>query len=71
MYATVGLWFSYISPFLFTRTLLPLLTETAQEAESDVRIVNVCISPRVVRSDHLLLQSSRPESTPIYPVPCA
>ncbi|KAG6884789.1 hypothetical protein C0993_008279 [Termitomyces sp. T159_Od127] len=31
----------YISPFVFTRTLLPLLTETAKEPNSDVRIVNL------------------------------
>jgi len=32
---------NYISPFVFTRTLLPLLTATAQQPNSDVRIVNV------------------------------
>ncbi|KAJ7579086.1 NAD-P-binding protein [Mycena floridula] len=31
----------YISPFIFTRTLLPLLTTTALQPGSDVRIVNV------------------------------
>ncbi|KAE9398046.1 NAD(P)-binding protein [Gymnopus androsaceus JB14] len=32
---------SYLSPFVFTRTLLPVLTSTAEEADSDVRIVNL------------------------------
>ncbi|TFK39296.1 NAD-P-binding protein [Crucibulum laeve] len=32
---------NYISPFVFTRTLLPLLQKTAQETDSDVRVVNV------------------------------
>lgn len=32
---------SYISPFVFTQTLLPLLTSAAREPDSDVRIVNV------------------------------
>ncbi|KAG6879837.1 hypothetical protein C0992_010795 [Termitomyces sp. T32_za158] len=32
---------NYISPFVFTRTLLPLLMETAKEPNSDVRIVNL------------------------------
>ncbi|KIJ95290.1 hypothetical protein K443DRAFT_11483 [Laccaria amethystina LaAM-08-1] len=32
---------SYISPFVFTRTLLPILEETAKEADSHVRVVNV------------------------------
>ncbi|KAF9554205.1 NAD-P-binding protein [Agrocybe pediades] len=32
---------NYISPFVFTETLLPLLQKTAREPESDVRIVNV------------------------------
>ncbi|KAJ3854179.1 hypothetical protein EV368DRAFT_37402 [Lentinula lateritia] len=32
---------SLISPFVFTQTLLPLLTKTAQEEDSDVRIINV------------------------------
>ncbi|KAJ3740695.1 hypothetical protein EV360DRAFT_97881 [Lentinula raphanica] len=31
---------SYISPFVFTQTLLPLLTSTAHEVGLDVRIVN-------------------------------
>ncbi|KAF8156639.1 hypothetical protein B0H34DRAFT_658150 [Crassisporium funariophilum] len=31
----------YISPFVFTRTLLPLLQQTAKESDSDVRIVNL------------------------------
>jgi hypothetical protein len=33
---------SHISPFLFTKTLLPLMKKTALEPGSDVRIVNVC-----------------------------
>jgi hypothetical protein len=33
---------SHISPFLFTRTLLPVMEKTALELGSDVRIVNVC-----------------------------
>ena len=33
--------YSHISPFLFTRTLLPVMEKTALEPESDVRIVNV------------------------------
>ncbi|KAF9467316.1 hypothetical protein BDZ94DRAFT_1249065 [Collybia nuda] len=32
---------NYIGPFVFTRTLLPLLTKTCQGGGSDVRIVNV------------------------------
>ena len=32
---------SYLSPFAFTQTLLPLLIETAKQDGSDVRIVNV------------------------------
>lgn len=32
---------NHISPFLFTRTLLPLLESTARQPGSDVRIVNV------------------------------
>jgi hypothetical protein len=32
---------SHISPFLFTRTLLPLMEKAALEPGSDVRIVNV------------------------------
>ncbi|KAJ2913791.1 hypothetical protein MD484_g6621, partial [Candolleomyces efflorescens] len=39
---------NYISPYVFTRTLLPLLKQTAAEPNSDVRIVNV-------RSSHLSL----------------
>ncbi|KAJ3868031.1 hypothetical protein EV359DRAFT_70823 [Lentinula novae-zelandiae] len=31
----------YLSPFVFTRTLIPLLTSTATEVNSDVRIVNL------------------------------
>jgi len=33
---------SHISPYLFTKTLLPVLKKTALEPGSDVRIVNVC-----------------------------
>ena len=33
--------YSHISPFLFTRTLLPVMEKTASEPGSDVRIVNV------------------------------
>jgi len=32
---------NYVSPFVFTRTLLPLLKTTASEPDSDVRIVNL------------------------------
>ncbi|KAJ4468745.1 hypothetical protein J3R30DRAFT_3714196 [Lentinula aciculospora] len=32
---------NYISPFVFTRTLIPVLTSTANEVDSDVRIVNL------------------------------
>ncbi|KAJ7147027.1 NAD(P)-binding protein [Mycena crocata] len=32
---------NYIGPYVFTRTLLDLLKSTAQESESDVRIVNL------------------------------
>ncbi|OCB88175.1 NAD-binding protein [Sanghuangporus baumii] len=32
---------NYVSPFLFTKLLLPLLKKTAQSPDSDVRIVNV------------------------------
>jgi len=32
---------NYIGPYVFTRTLLDLLIRTAQEPESDVRIVNL------------------------------
>jgi len=35
--------YSHISPFLFTRTLLPVMEKTASEPGSDVRIVNVCV----------------------------
>ena len=31
-----------MSPFLFTKTLLPVMKKTALEPGSDVRIVNVC-----------------------------
>jgi hypothetical protein len=34
---------SHISPFLFTKTLLPVMKKTALEPGSDVRIVNVCV----------------------------
>ena len=33
---------SHISPYLFTKTLLPVMKKTALEPGSDVRIVNVC-----------------------------
>ncbi|KAJ3503897.1 hypothetical protein NLJ89_g8230 [Agrocybe chaxingu] len=32
---------NYVGPYVFTRTLLPLLQQTAKESNSDVRIVNV------------------------------
>ncbi|KAL5525537.1 hypothetical protein ACEPAG_6873 [Sanghuangporus baumii] len=32
---------NYVSPFLFTKLLLPLLKKTAQSPDSDVRIINV------------------------------
>ncbi|TEB29890.1 NAD(P)-binding protein [Coprinellus micaceus] len=32
---------NYIGPYIFTKTLLPLLKKTAQEPDSDVRIVNL------------------------------
>ncbi|KAF5390058.1 hypothetical protein D9757_003775 [Collybiopsis confluens] len=32
---------NYLSPFVFTRTLLPVLTSTANEPGSDVRVVNL------------------------------
>jgi hypothetical protein len=32
---------SHVSPFVFTQQLLPLLKKTAEEPNSDVRIVNV------------------------------
>lgn len=32
---------NFLSPFVFTQTLLPLLTSTSQEPNSDVRIINV------------------------------
>ncbi|KAF8067664.1 hypothetical protein FPV67DRAFT_1625788 [Lyophyllum atratum] len=38
---TVMVTVNYVSPFVFTRTLLPRLTETAREPDSDVRIVNL------------------------------
>ncbi|KAF8632873.1 hypothetical protein AX17_004721 [Amanita inopinata Kibby_2008] len=44
---------NHIGPFVFTRTLLPLLTETARQPGSDVRIINLSstmyrlISPKV------------------------
>ena len=38
--------FSHISPFVFTQYLLPLLKQTAQEPDDDVRIVNVSCSLR-------------------------
>lgn len=39
---------NYISPFIFTNTLLPLMEETARQPDSDVRIVNV--SSMVIRN---------------------
>ncbi|ESK91740.1 short chain dehydrogenase [Moniliophthora roreri MCA 2997] len=46
--------FNYISPFVFTRELLPLLAKTAAEnANADVRIVNV------VPATHKLIPTSR------------
>ena len=33
---------SYIGPFIFTRALLPLLCQTAEEPSNDVRVVMVC-----------------------------
>lgn len=39
LFFSVG--YSHISPFLFTRTLLPVMEKTASEPGSDVRIVNV------------------------------
>jgi hypothetical protein len=36
--------YSHISPFVFTTTLLPLMIKTAEEKDSDVRIVNVSLS---------------------------
>jgi hypothetical protein len=46
---------SHISPFLFTKTLLPVMKKTALDPGSDVRIVNVCVAymddgiPRLTR----------------------
>jgi hypothetical protein len=37
--------YSHISPFLFTKTLLPVLENTALQPGSDVRIVNVRAVP--------------------------
>jgi hypothetical protein len=34
--------FSHFSPFVFTKTLIPLMIETARQPGADVRIVNVC-----------------------------
>ncbi|KAI0635316.1 NAD-P-binding protein [Trametes polyzona] len=36
-----GILVNHVSPFVFTKTLLPLLTQTAKEPDSDVRIVMV------------------------------
>ncbi|KAJ3985816.1 hypothetical protein F5890DRAFT_1552851 [Lentinula detonsa] len=45
---------NYISPYVFTRTLIPLLTATANEVDSDVRIINLAsiahrFTPSIVR----------------------
>ncbi|KAE9397759.1 NAD(P)-binding protein [Gymnopus androsaceus JB14] len=42
-----------ISPFVFTQTLLPLMAKTAQEENSDVRIVNL------TSSGHLIVPSTK------------
>lgn len=59
---------SYLSPFAFTQTLLPLLIETAKQPGSDVRIVNVC-QPVVsnVRKPHCFF-SFLPEDTGSSPL---
>ncbi|KDR76489.1 hypothetical protein GALMADRAFT_246863 [Galerina marginata CBS 339.88] len=49
---------NYMSPLVFTQTLLPLLQETAREPNSDVRIVNVTsiahkIVPATVKFDDI------------------
>ena len=44
---------SYIGPYIFTKTLLPLLKKTAQEPNSDVRIVNVSLAALAVPSPTL------------------
>jgi len=41
----VWMGYSHISPFLFTKTLVPVLENTALQPGSDVRIVNVCAVP--------------------------
>ncbi|KAG6905533.1 hypothetical protein DXG01_002193 [Tephrocybe rancida] len=42
---------NYISPFVFTQTLLPLLSETAKGIDSDVRIINLTsIAHKIVPS---------------------
>jgi hypothetical protein len=40
--------YSVISPFVLTRELMPVLNQTAAEANPDVRVVVVCrvLSPR-------------------------
>ena len=43
--------FSYLSPFVFTKTLLPLMMETARQPGTDVRIVNVSKGTTIVESD--------------------
>ena len=37
----VNMEFSYLSPFVFTKILLPLMVETARQPGTDVRIINV------------------------------
>lgn len=32
---------SHFSPYMFTRTLLPILTKTSRELGSDVRVITV------------------------------
>jgi hypothetical protein len=47
---------SYLSPFAFSQTLLPLLIATAKQPGSDVRVVNVCRpSVLTIRGSDLLL----------------
>ena len=45
---TVLLCYSHVSPFLFTKTLLPILVQTAKEPGSDVRVVMVSVLHRSV-----------------------
>jgi len=37
---------SVISPFVFTRELLPVLKKTASQSDSDVRVVMACVAPQ-------------------------